>query len=159
MMKSIFLMSMMQFSCLLGALSDLEKAPDFMLPDIEGNEFHLSDAAGKIVIIDFWATWCPPCQETVPHLNELQKEFGDKGLQVVGISLDRKGLRVVKPFAKKYNISYKLLVGDFSKVIEDYGGIEGIPTLFVIDRQGNIAVKFIGYVEKEELENAVKKLL
>ena len=152
-------MAVMLTFCALTAFSEGEKAPDFGLSDIDGNEFHLSDAAGKIVILDFWATWCPPCQETVPHLNELQKKFGDKGLQVVGISLDRKGLRVVKPFAKKYDISYKLLVGDYSKVVEDYGGIVGIPTLFVIDRQGNIAVKFIGYVEKEELEDAVKKLL
>jgi len=159
MMGKIFLMVMMQTLGTLTAFSESEKAPDFVLPDIEGNEFQLSDADGKVVILDFWATWCPPCQEAVPHLNELQKKFGDQGLQVVGIALDRKGLRAVRPFAEKYKVSYKLLVGDYSKVVEDYGGIVGIPTLFVIDRQGNISDKFIGYVEGEELEGAVKKLL
>lgn len=158
-MKSTLAAVFIMFLPVLNLFAEGEKAPDFSLPDTEGNEFHLSDTAGKIVILDFWATWCPPCQETVPHLNELQKKYGAQGLQVVGVALDRKGLRVVKPFAKKYDISYKLLVGDYSKVIEDYGGIDGIPTLFLIDRQGRIVTKFEGYVEEQELEDAVKKLL
>lgn len=136
-----------------------EKAPDFMLDDLQGGTFRLSDQSGKIVILDFWATWCPPCEEAVPHLNELQETYGSQGLQIVGISLDRRGARVVKPFAKRHKIKYKVLVGDYDKVVEDYGGIIGIPTMFIIDRNGNIVAKYIGFVEKEELESEIKKLL
>lgn len=145
------------FSCSLFA--EGEKAPDFTLTDLEGKNFSLSDASGKVIVLDFWATWCPPCQESVPELVELQNKYGTQGLEVIGISLDRTGKRAVKPFAKKFKVNYKLLVGDYSKVVEDYGGIIGIPTLFVIDRSGNIIAKYIGYVEKEELEAQIKKLL
>ena len=135
------------------------KAPDFTMKDLEGKDFTLSSTLGKVVLLDFWATWCPPCQESIPDLTKLQKQYSEQGLQVVGISLDRRGERVVKPFAKKFKINYKILVGDSTKVIENYGGIIGIPTLFVIDRKGNVVNQFIGYVEREVLEKEIKKLL
>ncbi|MBI1884015.1 MAG: TlpA family protein disulfide reductase [Chlamydiae bacterium] len=136
-----------------------EKAADFTLKDLEGKPFKFSEAtAGKVVILDFWATWCPPCREEIPHFNELQEKYGPQGLQIVGVSLDRRGARDVKPFVKEFKVNYKMLVGDYSKVIEDYGGVVGIPTTFVIDRKGNIISKYIGYVEKEEFESQVKKL-
>ena len=135
------------------------KAPDFTMKDLEGKDFTLSSTLGKVVLLDFWATWCPPCQESIPDLTKLQKQYSEQGLQVVGISLDRRGERVVKPFAKKLKINYKILVGDSTKVIENYRGIIGIPTLFVIDRKGNVVNQFIGYVEREVLEKEIKKLL
>lgn len=136
-----------------------EVAPDFALPDLEGKIFRLAETKGKVVILDFWATWCPPCQESVPHLVELQEKYGDQGLQIVGISLDHRGRRVVEPFAKRFKVNYKILVGDYRQVVEDYGGIFGIPTLFVIDREGKVVAHFIGYVEREELEAEIRKYL
>ena len=153
-----FLTFLLMFFCF-NLFADGEKAPDFSLADLQGNPFRLSDVSGKVVVLDFWATWCPPCQESVPQLVELQKKYGPQGLAIVGISLDRAGKRVVKPFAKKFKVNYTLLVGDYSKVVDDYGGIIGIPTLFVIDRNGNIVTSYIGYVEIEELEEQIKKLL
>ena len=121
-----------------------KKAPDFVLRNLEGREVKLSDYAGKVVILDFWATWCPPCRAEIPHFVQLQKEWGSKGLQVIGVSLDREGVKVLKPFAKKYRMNYLVLIGD-SKVVKVYGSIRSIPTTFVIDRNGIIYKKYVGY--------------
>lgn len=158
-MVFLFLLSFTILRSLYAQEGQGEIAPDFSLKDLDGNTFRLADTAGKIVVLDFWATWCPPCQESVPHLVDLQEKYRSQGLEIVGVSLDRSGKRAVKPFAKRYKVNYKLLVGDYNQVVEDYGGIFGIPTLFIIDRKGKIAAKFIGYVEPEELEAEIKKLL
>lgn len=139
--------------------AERQQAPDFELPDLNGNRVRLSDYAGQVVVLDFWATWCPPCQEEIPHFNELQKEYGSQGFQIIGIALDHAGARVVRPFAQKFRMNYIVLAGDSSKIIEDYGGLVGVPTTFVLDRKGYVVKTYIGYVEKEEIENLIQKLL
>lgn len=135
------------------------KAPDFTLPDLDGKPYTLSaNTSGKVVLLDFFATWCPPCRMEVPHLQELYEKYGDEGFVVVGISLDQGGAADVKPFAAQYGVTYPTLIGD-QRTASLYGGIRGIPTLFLIDKEGNIFQRYVGYRAKEELEAEIQKLL
>lgn len=135
-----------------------DKAPNFSLKSVDGKTVKLSDYKGKIVILDFWATWCPPCRRGVPDLISIQKEF-KKDVVVIGISLDReKTIKDVPGFIKDYGINYPVVYGD-DKVTVDYGGIRSIPTSFVIDRKGNVVDSHIGLVPKEVFTDKVKELL
>jgi len=125
---------------------------------MDGKKVHLADYAGKVVILDFWATWCGPCRASVPDLVQLQSKYGDKGLVVVGLSLDAEGAGVVKPFAEKYKVNYPMLIADASTA-RLFGGIVGIPTTFVLDRKGQIVKKFIGLMPIQTFEEAVQPLL
>lgn len=133
-------------------------APDFTLLDINGNEATLSDFKGNVVILDFWATWCPPCKAEIPHFIELQDEYKDEGLEIIGVSLDWNAERILGGFAGDNGINYTLLIGN-DDVTDLYGGIISIPTTFVIDRDGGIRKRYIGYKEKEVFERDVKELL
>jgi len=133
-------------------------APSFTLQDLNGKTVSLSDFKGKVVILDFWATWCPPCVVEIPHFIELYKQYKDQGFAMVGISLDREGIGVVESFARKYQVNYLILMAD-SQVANAYGGITGIPTTFVIDPAGNIRQKYIGYRDKAVFEADIKALL
>lgn len=133
-------------------------APDFTLKDLEGNDFSLSETKGKVVILDFWATWCPPCRMEIPHFQELYEEYGDEGLVVLGVALDRGGAADVKPFVEANGVTYPVVIGD-QQVVSAYGGIRGIPTTFIIDRQGGIVSKAVGYRDKNFFETAIRKLI
>jgi len=134
------------------------KAPNFELMGMDGEKVQLSDFAGKVVILDFWATWCPPCRAEIPDLVSLQKKYGEKGLVVVGLSLDAEGAGVVKPFAQEYHVNYPMLIAN-AKIASQFGGVIGIPTTFVLDRQGRIVKKFVGRMELKTFEEAVQPLL
>lgn len=135
-----------------------QPAPDFTLNDLNGNSVSLADFKGKVIILDFFATWCPPCREEIPHLVELQNVYANKGLQTVGISLDKTGIDSVKKFVTSYNINYPVAIAT-GKIIKDYGPIQFIPTIFVIDKNGNIAKKYVGFKAKDILEKDIKQLL
>ena len=137
---------------------DLKSAPAWELKDTDGKAVKSSDFKGKVVLLDFWATWCPPCREEIPGFVELQKKYGKEGLVIVGISLDEQGPKVVKPFMKKYAINYPVVMGD-SKTGALFGGVEAIPTTFVIDREGKIVNKHVGLVAKSTFESEIKALL
>jgi thiol-disulfide isomerase/thioredoxin len=137
--------------------SSLKKAPDFKLQTIDGKTVKLSDYRNKVVIVDFWATWCPPCRRGIPDLIELQNEF-KKDLVVIGISVDRDTRDGVAEFARKQAINYPICYFT-DKVVEDFGGIEGIPTSFVIDKKGNIVDSHVGLVDKDTYVQVIKKLL
>ena len=137
---------------------DSDKAPDFALKSVDGKIVKLSDYKGKIIIIDFWATWCPPCRRGIPDLVEIQKEY-KKDLVVIGISLDAaKTIKDVPGFIKEYGINYPIVYGD-QQVTIDYGGIRSIPTSFVIDQKGNVVDSNVGLVSKETFVNKIKELL
>jgi peroxiredoxin len=134
------------------------KAPNFSLKTSAGKTIELKKLEGKVVVVNFWATWCPPCKSEIPGFLEVYKQYKAKGLEIVGISLDETGWKVVKPFIEAYKITYPVVVGD-ANLARAYGGIEGIPASFVIDRKGNIVTQHVGYLDKASLENLVKGLL
>lgn len=136
-------------------------APDFTLPTADGKEIKLSDYRGKVVILDFWATWCPPCRRGIPDLISLKKEYGDKGLEIIGISVDeftRNTKYRVIPFIKQIGINYPVAYGNI-QVIRNFGGIESIPTTFVINKKGQIIASFVGLRPKSTYEQIIKREL
>jgi peroxiredoxin len=132
-------------------------APDFTLPKVEGGSLSLSEFKGKVIILNFWATWCPPCRAEIPDFIELSNKYNKKGLVVIGVSLDKSGVNTVKQFMDSQKINYPIIMGN-SKVTRDYGGIRGIPTTFIIDRKGNLRKKFQGLRSKKVFEDEIKKL-
>lgn len=135
-----------------------QPSPAWELKDVDGKTVKSSDFAGKVVVLDFWATWCGPCRMEIPGFIELHKQYADKGLVVVGVSLDRDGASAVKPFIEKSGINYHIVLAD-EAVVSAFGGIEGIPTTFIIDRKGQIVHKHDGYAPKAEFEAEIKPLL
>lgn len=133
------------------------KAPDFTLVGPAGKKVSLSDYKGKVVIVDFWATWCPPCRKGIPDLVDLQTEFGSK-IAIIGISLDTDTKDQVASFAKNFNINYTVLFAT-PDVVESYGNVEAIPTSFIIDKNGNIVNQYVGLTPKETYESEIKKLV
>ena len=133
-------------------------APDFILPTTDGKTLKLSDLKGKVVIIDFWATWCSPCRKGIPDLIELKKKYGAKGFEIIGVSVDTDTKNEVVPFMKEYKINYPVVYGNMN-VYQQYGGIRAIPTSFVIDKQGKIVASYEGLMSKETYENHIKKLM
>jgi peroxiredoxin len=131
-------------------------APAFTLTDINGGTVSLSDFKGKVVILDFWATWCPPCKREIPDFITLQSEYASKGLQIVGIALDQPDK--VRAFAQQNGMNYPVLLGT-DQISALYGGIEGIPTTFILDKNGNIVNRFEGFRPKEDFEVEITKLL
>lgn len=137
--------------------SSADQAPDFSLAEVgTGKTFSLSANKGKVVLIDFWATWCGPCRMAIPHLIELQKEYGDKGFTMVGVSLDQQGEPVVAPFYRQWNMNYPVVIDADGSVARNYGGIRSIPTAVLIDKHGKIVNGFVGYRPKEVFEEAIK---
>ncbi|MCX5800254.1 MAG: TlpA disulfide reductase family protein [Candidatus Eisenbacteria bacterium] len=133
-------------------------APDFELSSLEGQKISLSQFRGKIVILDFWATWCKPCRLELPHFVALYEEFGNDALQIIGVSLDQVGSDEVASFVKEWKIPYVIVMGN-GEVTKSYGGIKGIPTTFVIDKRGNVYRKYVGYRDKEVFERDIRALL
>ena len=133
-------------------------APDFTLPAVDGSMVHMSDYAGKVIIVDFWATWCPPCQEMIPVLSRLHREYREKGLVILGVALDNEGLSVLGPFVHENMIPYKVLMGD-KKISNAFGGVSSIPTLYIVDREGRLVRKLLGYHSFDDLEGQIKKYL
>lgn len=135
-----------------------QKAPNFSLPDINNSIVRLSDYERHVIILNFFATWCPPCKTEIPDFVELVNDYRAKDFIVIGISVDREGAGVVSSFAAQYGINYPVLMDD-GLVSDAYGGITSIPTTFIIDRDGNIVEKIIGSRRKSYFEGVIKPLL
>jgi cytochrome c biogenesis protein CcmG/thiol:disulfide interchange protein DsbE len=137
---------------------DRKEAPDFALKDADGKLVHLSDYRGKVVILDFWATWCGPCKIEIPWFMEMQRKDKDRGFEVVGVAMDDEGWEAVKPFAQKLGINYRLVMGN-DQTAQMYGGVDALPTTFIIDRAGKIAAVHVGLASKKDFEDGVEALL
>lgn len=135
-----------------------QKAPNFALKDAQGKTVELAKLKGKVVLVNFWATWCGPCRKEMPDFVEVYKQQKTKGFEIIGVSLDEEGWEVVRPFLTKYNINFPVVVGD-GKLAKAYGGIEFLPTSFLIDRNGFIVDKHVGLLSKEKLEHKIAPLL
>lgn len=132
-------------------------APDFTLPQLDGQALRLSSYRGKVVLLDFWATWCDPCREETPHFVELQQKYGDRGLQIIGVSMDDSP-EPVRAFYQQFRMNYPVVMGT-AKTGELYGGVLGLPIAFLITRDGRIYAKHIGATDPAVFEREIKSLL
>ena len=132
---------------------------DFTLKDMNGDDVHLADHAGNVILLDFWATWCAPCRIEIPGFIEMVENYGDQGFSVLGISIDDPP-DALQSYAEELGMNYPVLIGDGRDDVKDeYGPIIGFPTSVIIDRDGNICHRHIGYTPKERFVEDVEGLL
>lgn len=141
-----------------GAPDKGSMAPDFDLKVLDGNgkTMKLSSLRGKAVIVDFWATYCGPCKIEMPWFVELQKQYGPQGLQIVGVAVDDAGEKTISDFTHKMGINYPILIGN-EKVADLYGGLDGLPTTFFLDRSGKIIDRQLGLISESVIVDNIKK--
>lgn len=137
---------------------DRKPAPNFTLKDANGKSVSLSDYKGKVVLLNFWATWCGPCGLEIPWFEEFEQQYKSQGFAVLGVSMDDDGWPAVKPYMEEHKINYRVLLGNDS-VSQLYGGLDALPTTFIIDREGNIAYPHVGLIGKNEYLNEIQSLL
>jgi len=137
---------------------DRKEAPDFTLKDGDGKVVHLADYKGKVVLLDFWATWCGPCKVEIPWFMEMQRKNKDRGFEVLGVAMDDEGWEVVKPYIAKIGVNYRILAGN-DMTAQAYGGVDALPTTFLIDRTGKIAAVHVGLASKKDFEDGIEELL
>jgi peroxiredoxin len=133
-------------------------APEFLLQDSSGKPVNIRKLRGKVVLLDFWATWCTGCKKEIPWFAEFQKKYGARGLRVVGVSMDDGGWKIVKPFLADTKVPYRMLLGD-ETTAKRYG-ITSLPDTFLIDRGGKIAAAYTtGLVDKDDVEANIQALI
>ncbi len=141
------------------AEANRKAAPGFTLTDSSGSKVSLADYRGKVVLLNFWATWCGPCQIEIPWFQDFEKQYKSKGFEVLGVSMDEDGWSVVKPYLAAHKLNYRILLGDDS-VSQLYGGLDALPTTFIIDRDGKFAFPpHIGLVSKNVYSGEIESLL
>lgn len=137
---------------------DRSPAPDFTLKDADGATVRLSDYRGKVVLLNFWATWCGPCKVEIPWFIEFEKTYKDQGFAVLGVSMDEDGWKVVKPYIEQHKLNYPVLLGD-EEVSKTYGGIDTLPTTLLIDREGRMASLHLGLDTRDEYQKEIGLLI
>jgi peroxiredoxin len=132
--------------------------PDFTLKDSTGKPVRLSGYKGKVVVLNFWATWCGPCKTEIPWFIEFEKQFQSRGFTVLGVSMDEDGWKVINPYVAERKINYPIVLAN-EEVNESYGGIEALPTTLLIGRDGKVAFLHAGLISREDYEKEIRKLL
>ena len=135
-----------------------EAAPDFTLKDIEERDVKLSDYEGKVVLLNFWATWCGPCKIEMPWFVEFQQKYKDRGFSVIAVSMDEEGWDVVRPFLDDLKPNFPVVIGN-DEMGDEFGGVVALPTTFIIDKEGKIASSHQGLVSKGDYEEEIEQLL
>ncbi len=139
------------------AMNPPEIASDFSRDDLTGHPVHLSDYRGKVVLLNFWASWCGPCREEMPQFSRWQRNYGTQGLQIIGVAMDDDADSARK-FLKQYPVSYPIVVGD-ARLGENFGGILGLPTSYVVDAEGRIVARYRGESDLKKMEAQIQTLL
>jgi peroxiredoxin len=137
---------------------DRKPAPDFALTDADGKVAKLSDYRGKVVLLNFWATWCGPCEVEIPWFIQFQKEYQGRDFAVLGVSEDEDGWKSVKPFVAREKVNYRMVIAS-ELVGQQYGGIGALPTSFLIDREGRVAGSHQGLVSMDTYRHEILTLL
>jgi cytochrome c biogenesis protein CcmG/thiol:disulfide interchange protein DsbE len=137
---------------------DRKPAPEFALKDADGKTVRLEEYKGKVVLLDFFATWCGPCKIEIPWFMDLERKNKDRGFSVLGVSMDDEGWEVVKPFLADLGVNYRVVIGN-DATAQIYGGVDALPTTFLIDRNGRIAAIHIGLASKKVFEDGIQQLL
>jgi peroxiredoxin len=132
-------------------------ARELALEDSDGKKANLKEYRGKVVVLNFWTTWCHGCKEEIPWFAEFQRQYGEQGLNVVGVSLDDDGWKVVKPFIQAMSVPYRIVLGN-QPTAKAYA-IEQMPHTFLIDRQGRVAATYVGMVDRNGIEKNIQQLL
>jgi thiol-disulfide isomerase/thioredoxin len=145
------------FGCTNKSERAADVASDFKLQDLDGKTVKLSEFKGKPVLLDFWATWCPPCRASIPGIEKLYKSYGGKGLVVLGISLDQGGWDSVKDFVTEYGITYTVLKGT-DDVATKYS-VRTIPMLVIVDKEGKIYKRYLGVGDDDQLDKDIRSVL
>jgi peroxiredoxin len=140
------------------AEKERKPAPEFALKDATGKTVKLSDYRGKVVLLNFWATWCGPCKIEIPWFMDFEQTYKDKNFAVLGISLDEDGWDAVKPFIEQKKINYRVVIGT-EQVALLYGEVDSLPTTFMIDREGRVAAVHVGLVNKSDYQHDILNLL
>lgn len=135
------------------------QATDFEVTLLSGESFRLSNQKGKVVLMNIWATWCAPCRDETPDLVDLYNKYKDQGYVTLGVSIDEQGESVVRPFMEEYEVTYPMYIDTDGTVMEKYGPTMGIPTTYIIGRQGNLRYFAVGALTNKELEPRIKELL
>ena len=138
--------------------AERKNAPAFELKNAAGETVKLSDYKGKIVLIDFWATWCAPYKASIPWINELSEKYKADGVEVLGISMDEEGWNVVKPFIEHMGVKYPIVVGN-KRVGYLYGEVDNLPVAFFVDRNQKVAGIHLGAATKKQFESTLQQLL
>lgn len=139
-------------------LAERQAAPKFELKDANGAIVTPAEYKGKVVVLNFWATWCVPCKAELPWFQEFETKFKNKGFAVLGVSLDEEGWGVVKPYVAERKLTYRMMIGS-EEVSTMYGGIDSLPTTFIIDKEGKIAAIHTGLVSKATYQKEIEDLL
>jgi peroxiredoxin len=142
----------------LKSASERKATPDFSLKDSTGATVKLSDYKGKVVLLNFWATWCGPCKIEIPWFMDFEKTYKDRAFAVLGVSMDEDGWDAVKPYIEEHKMNYRVVIGN-DQVSQLFGSIESLPTTIVIDREGRIASMHIGLVAKSTYQKEIELLL
>ena len=154
----VFFAVVMLWACGKPGLEPGTKDLDLSLSSVDGSAVRLSDFPDQVILIEFWVTWCGSCQMMVPVLSRLHGKYSDEGLVILGVSMDEGGPEALMPTVRDSNIPYRVLLGD-KKAAGIFGEVTGFPTLVIIDREGRLAKKFMGFHSFQELEEQVKRYL
>jgi peroxiredoxin len=155
---SVYLVSPTRWPVGAKAVTGRKAAPDFTLEDAKGQPVRLADYKGKVVLLNFWATWCGPCKVEIPWFMDFERSYRDRGFAVLGVSMDDDGWQAVKPYLAAQRVNYRIALGN-DRVSELYGGIDSLPTTVLIDREGRVASVHLGLVSRNECAKEIQQLL